>query len=207
MAQALQEAQELEVSDPKAAADFFKMRRDQIMELADIQKRMAEGTTDAEYQALARQRDLIIQAQQVERMQFEEELARRRQAQIDATQQIFDDIGGITTGQDKDKDGKPDPVSGEVANAWLDQLRDFTSLMQQGNMGIIHFINALTQIPVATAPGGLNAGPLGPNPAANISINIYGANGDAQIKSLVNQGVQQGLAAAGVNADLRTRGQ
>lgn len=207
MTQALQEAQALEATDPKAAADFFKMRRDQIMELADIQKRMAEGTTDAEYQALARQRDLIIQAQQVERMQFEEELARRRQAQIDATQQIFDDIGGVVTGQDKNRDGKPDPVSGEVANAWLDQLRDFTSLMQQGNMGIINFINTLTQMPVATAPGGLNAGPLGPNPAANITININGATGDNAVRALVNQGVQQGLAAAGINADLRTRGQ
>lgn len=200
LAQALEEAQALEATDPKAAADFFKMRRDQIMELADIQKRMAEGTTDAEFQALARQRDLIMQAQQVERMQFEEELARRRQAQIDATQQIFDNIGGVL-------DTKERPVNDAIQTAWLNQLRDFTSLMQQGNMGIINFINALTQMPVLTVPGGFNAGPLGPNPAANITININGASGDPQIRALVTQGVQQGLAAAGINGDLRARGQ
>ena len=203
---ALAEAQKLQATDPKAASDFFKMRRDQIMELAEIQKDMADGTTSAEYAALARQRDLILQAQAAERLAFEEDLRRREQARRDAAQNILNDLGGITNGQDKNKDGKEDFVGAEILNGWVDQLRGMTGLVSQGNVALLNFIDTLTQSSTPTSPGGLyGGGPLGPSPVIN--INVATGVGRAEAEAGAYAGTQRALAEAGVQADLRRRGQ
>lgn len=87
IAQAQQQAQQL---DPAIADDFYKMRVDQIMELAKLQEEMVSAQSDAERAAIQQQIALIQQAQGIEQQAFQDQIKNQAAAVSDAQKQIQD---------------------------------------------------------------------------------------------------------------------
>lgn len=58
------------ITDPEQAAKFFKLRSEQIMELAELQQQLSETEDEGARAQLQQQIDLITQAQEAERSSF-----------------------------------------------------------------------------------------------------------------------------------------
>lgn len=64
------QAQQLAQTDAAAAADYYKMRADQIIELAQLQQEISEATSEDERARLEKQLALVLDAQEKERAAF-----------------------------------------------------------------------------------------------------------------------------------------
>lgn len=187
-----QQALQIAQIDPQAAADFYDMEQKYVLQVADLQDKIANATSDQQKAALQQQLDYLQQSHQYQEQLFQANLDQYGQNLSDAQQAAQD--AAAQTGD-------------SALQTYAQQLAQMFTLFQQQLSGAVAgaTMTAL-QLPPAAMPNLTQRGIVGGGGAVttgDIHITVNGANvkDDRQLARLIGDELDKRLQASAQSAD------